>query len=209
PAEVAAAAAIDDQVVDDDLNGLENFDFHSAADTPGLAVLPVQAAVNIGVDLPGEGGGSLGGDGVLKRVHRVPHSALRIFLPHRGVKRGILRACIIYTSFVKHCKDYFPADLDWPKAQGAKMPRTADAGLEGRVLDAAYRLWSRGGERALTMGAVARAAGTATPTLYQRFRDKRDILELLRKRAQEIMFSYMRRAHTAEEFCLRYFEFAL
>jgi AcrR family transcriptional regulator len=125
------------------------------------------------------------------------------------VKRGILRACIIYTSFVKHCKDYFPADLDWPKAQGAKMPRTADAGLEGRVLDAAYRLWSRGGERALTMRAVARTARTTTPTLYQRFRDKRDILELLRKRAQEIMFSYMRRAHTAEEFCLRYFEFAL
>jgi len=89
------------------------------------------------------------------------------------------------------------------------MPRTADAGLEGRVLDAAYRLWSRGGEKALTMRAVARTARTTTPTLYQRFRDKRDILELLRKRAQEIMFSYMRRAHTAEEFCLRYFEFAL
>jgi len=89
------------------------------------------------------------------------------------------------------------------------MPRTADAGLEGRVLDAAYQLWSRGGEKALTMRAVARTARTTTPTLYQRFRDKKDILELLRKRAQEIMFSYMRRAHSAEEFCLRYFEFAL
>ncbi|HXN29452.1 MAG TPA: TetR family transcriptional regulator [Candidatus Acidoferrales bacterium] len=89
------------------------------------------------------------------------------------------------------------------------MPRTADARLEGRILDAAYQLWSRGGERALTMRAVARTARTTTPTVYQRFRDKRDILELLRKRAQEIMFSYMRRAHSAEEFCLRYFEFAL
>ena len=89
------------------------------------------------------------------------------------------------------------------------MPRTADAGLEARVLDAAYQLWSRRGEKALTMRAVARTAGTTTPTLYQRFRDKRDILELLRKRAQEIMFSYMRRAHSCEEFCLRYFEFAL
>ena len=89
------------------------------------------------------------------------------------------------------------------------MPRIADAGLEERVLDAAYQLWSRGGERALTMRAVARTARTTTPTLYQRFRNKKDILELLRKRAQVIMFSYMRRAHTAEEFCLRYFEFAL
>jgi AcrR family transcriptional regulator len=89
------------------------------------------------------------------------------------------------------------------------MPRTADACLEGRILDAAYQLWSKGGERALTMRAVARGARTTTPTVYQRFRDKKDILELLRKRAQEIMFSYMRRAHSAEEFCLRYFEFAL
>jgi len=89
------------------------------------------------------------------------------------------------------------------------MPRTADARLEGRILDAAYQLWSSGGERALTMRAVARTARTTTPTVYQRFRDKKDILELLRKRAQEIMFSYMRRAHSAEEFCLRYFEFAL
>jgi len=89
------------------------------------------------------------------------------------------------------------------------MPRTADARLEGRILDAAYQLWSKGGERALTMRAVARGARTTTPTVYQRFRDKKDILELLRKRAKEIMFSYMRRAHSAEEFCLRYFEFAL
>jgi AcrR family transcriptional regulator len=61
----------------------------------------------------------------------------------------------------------------------------------------------------VTLRAVARTARTTTPTLYQRFRDKKDILELLRRRAQQIMFSYMRRAHSAEEFCLRYFEFAL
>ncbi|MFZ3218006.1 MAG: helix-turn-helix domain-containing protein [Candidatus Acidiferrales bacterium] len=89
------------------------------------------------------------------------------------------------------------------------MPRTADAHLEGRILDAAYQLWSKGGERALTMRAVARTARTSTPTVYQRFRDKKDILEMLRGRAQQIMFSYMRRSHSAEEFCQRYFEFAL
>src|SRR5271156_2032563 len=88
------------------------------------------------------------------------------------------------------------------------MPRTADARLEGRILDAAYQLWSRGGERALTMRAVARGARTTTPTVYQRFRDKKEILESLRGRAKAIMYSYIRRAHSPGEFCQRYFEFA-
>ena len=43
------------------------------------------------------------------------------------------------------------------------MPRKADARLEGRILDAAYRIWSERGENALTMRAVARAARTTTP----------------------------------------------
>jgi hypothetical protein len=75
-------------VVNDDFYGLENFDFHSAANTPGLAVLPVHAAVDIGegvphfpvgVNFPGEGRGGFGGYGILKRVHYIPLSALRIF----------------------------------------------------------------------------------------------------------------------------------
>ena len=40
------------------------------------------------------------------------------------------------------------------------MPRHADPELENRVLNAAQMLWKRGGEKALTMRAVARAAGT-------------------------------------------------
>ncbi len=63
------------------------------------------------------------------------------------------------------------------------MPRKADAQLEDRILDAAYELWSKRGEKALTMRAVARAAGTTTPTVYKRFEDKRDLLALLRERA--------------------------
>jgi len=34
------------------------------------------------------------------------------------------------------------------------MPRKADTALEGRIVDAAYRLWSQEGEAALTMRAV-------------------------------------------------------
>jgi AcrR family transcriptional regulator len=89
------------------------------------------------------------------------------------------------------------------------MPKKPDARLEGRILDAAYRLWSRGGEGALTMRAVAKAARTTTPTVYQRFRDKRDILEMLRRRAQQKLFSEVEHARSLPEFCERYFDFAL
>ena len=58
------------------------------------------------------------------------------------------------------------------------MPRHPDLEVEGHVLDAAYRLWRSKGERGLTMRAVAREAETTTPTVYQRFKDKREILDL-------------------------------
>jgi AcrR family transcriptional regulator len=89
------------------------------------------------------------------------------------------------------------------------MPRKADQLLEGRILKAAYELWSKRGEGALTMRAVARAANTTTPTVYQRFRDKKDILELLRRRAQMNLFAAVKPAHSLEEFCRRYLDFAL
>jgi AcrR family transcriptional regulator len=89
------------------------------------------------------------------------------------------------------------------------MPRKPDAQLESRILDSAYRLWSAGGEEALTMRAVARAARTTTPTVYQRFRDKKDILEMLRRRAQQKLFSAVEPSRSLAEFCERYFDFAL
>ncbi|MGB8474511.1 MAG: helix-turn-helix domain-containing protein [Candidatus Acidiferrum sp.] len=81
------------------------------------------------------------------------------------------------------------------------MPRKADVRLEGRIVDAAYQLWSKGGERSLTMRAVARAAGTTTPTLYERFHDKHDLIVFLRERARQKMFSAMQGAKSAEEAC--------
>jgi len=89
------------------------------------------------------------------------------------------------------------------------MPRRPDAELEGRILDAAYRLWTDGGEEALTMRAVAQAARTTTPTVYQRFRDKRDILESLRRRAQQKLYASVEQAKTISDFCERYFDFAM
>jgi AcrR family transcriptional regulator len=88
------------------------------------------------------------------------------------------------------------------------MPRKPDAELESRILDAAYKLWSKRGENALTMRAVARAAGTTTPTLYQRFRDKRDLVVPLRARALEKLVSVLQPACSPVTTCDRFLEFA-
>ena len=87
------------------------------------------------------------------------------------------------------------------------MPRKADARLEGRILDAAYRLWSEGGEHALTMRAVARAAGTTTPTLYERFRDKDDLMALLRRRARLNLFSAIKPSRSPVDACRNALDF--
>ena len=52
------------------------------------------------------------------------------------------------------------------------MPKRPDPELEVRIVAAALRLLDRGGEQAVTMRSVAAEAGTTTPTLYERFRDR-------------------------------------
>ncbi len=89
------------------------------------------------------------------------------------------------------------------------MPRQADPQLEQRILDAACRLWDRGGEKALTMRAVAKAAGTTTPTVYERYRDREDILRALRLQTRDELFSALRRTRTLRQACERELEFAV
>jgi AcrR family transcriptional regulator len=89
------------------------------------------------------------------------------------------------------------------------MPRKADKLLESRIVDAAYQLWSKGGEHAVTMRAVALAAKTTTPTLYERFRDKHDLIVFMRVRARERMFSALQPAKSTLEICRLGLEFAL
>ncbi len=88
------------------------------------------------------------------------------------------------------------------------MPRHLDLEVEGHILDAAYRLWRSKGEAGLTMRAVAREAQTTTPTVYQRFQDKRDILEALRRRAQQKLFAAVETSRSISQFCQRYLDFA-
>lgn len=87
------------------------------------------------------------------------------------------------------------------------MPRKADERLESRILDSAYHLWSAGGEHAVTMRAVAEAADTTTPTVYERFKDKHELLADLRERARQKMFDAMQTAKSGEEFCRLALEF--
>ena len=79
------------------------------------------------------------------------------------------------------------------------MPRLPDPELEQRILDAASRLWARGGEKALTMRAVAKAAGTTTPTVYERYRDRDDILRSLRQQTRAELFIALSRARNLRQ----------
>ena len=89
------------------------------------------------------------------------------------------------------------------------MPRPPDPALENRILDAARKLWKKGGENALTMRAVARAAGTNTPAVYRRFRDRDDILRALLRRIRAEIATLIEGAHSPEEGCERYLDYAL
>lgn len=89
------------------------------------------------------------------------------------------------------------------------MPRRPDPDVEQRILAAASRLWARGGERLLTMRAVAKAAGTTTPTVYERFRDRDDILRGLRLRTRRELFAALMRTQSLHDAIERQLEFAL
>jgi AcrR family transcriptional regulator len=56
------------------------------------------------------------------------------------------------------------------------MPRKPDPVLEQKIVAAAVRLLDRGGEEAVTLRAVAKEAGTTTPTIYERFRDRDELI---------------------------------
>ena len=89
------------------------------------------------------------------------------------------------------------------------MPRRPDPDLEQRILEAASRLWARGGEKALTMRAVAKGAGTTTPTVYERYRDRDDILRALRLQTRRHMHDALTRTRTVREAVRCKLEFAL
>jgi len=89
------------------------------------------------------------------------------------------------------------------------MPRQLDAGLEDRVLNAAHTLWQRGGDKALTMRAVARAAGTNTPAVYRRFKNRQDLVRALLRRIASRIGERFHQAQTIEDMAEAYVDSAL
>jgi len=89
------------------------------------------------------------------------------------------------------------------------VPRRPDPELEGKILDAAQKLWKKGGDKALTMRTVARAAGTNTPAVYRRFRDRDDILRALLQRIRREVTAMLESTSSPEEGAERYLDYAL
>src|SRR5690348_17194650 len=89
------------------------------------------------------------------------------------------------------------------------MPRLPDPDLQERILNAAQKLWKKGAEKTLTMRAVAKAAGTNTPAVYRRFRNREDILRALLRRIQQDVADALQPCTSPEEACEHYLEFAI
>jgi|CZKR01.1.fsa_nt_gi AcrR family transcriptional regulator len=89
------------------------------------------------------------------------------------------------------------------------MPRQPDPDLEDRILNAAQALWKRGGDESLTMRAVARAAGTNTPAVYRRFKNRQDLVRGLLLRSVARIRQHFEAGETLEEMAEAYVEEAL
>jgi AcrR family transcriptional regulator len=88
------------------------------------------------------------------------------------------------------------------------MPPHADLLLHERILKAAQRLWRTHGEDSLTLRAVALKAGTTTPTVYKRFRNKQALRLALAERFRHQLNEYLFAARSLEDVCRRYLAFA-
>jgi AcrR family transcriptional regulator len=89
------------------------------------------------------------------------------------------------------------------------VPRHADKGLDERILNSAETLWRRGGETTLTMRAVATAAGTNTPAVYRRFKNREDLLRGMLRRITARLRDYLELGQTVREIAEAYLDYAL
>jgi AcrR family transcriptional regulator len=89
------------------------------------------------------------------------------------------------------------------------MPRQPDPLLEIRILKAAQRLFLRGGEKGLSMRALAKAAHTNTPAVYRRYKSRKQILEALVQRTQQDLFAVLEPCVSLQDAYRRLLEFAL
>jgi len=89
------------------------------------------------------------------------------------------------------------------------MPRRPDPELEKRVLKAATKLWHGGGDKTLSMRALAKEARTNTPAIYRRFKDRRGVLQALFLHLQQAGHQILSSSPSLEEACERYIDYAV
>jgi AcrR family transcriptional regulator len=89
------------------------------------------------------------------------------------------------------------------------MPRHIDPDLEARIVKAARKLWSKGGEKALSMRSIATIAQTNTPAVYRRFRNRDAILRALVESYQRELFEAVEPCRSLEEVAECVLNFAL
>src|SRR5262245_25023886 len=88
------------------------------------------------------------------------------------------------------------------------MPRQADPTLPSRIVDAAYALWQKGGDAAVTIRDVARRARTTTPSVYAHFKDRMAILRSVRERAHSRFVAALSQSTSVLDACGRMLAFA-
>jgi len=89
------------------------------------------------------------------------------------------------------------------------MPRNPDPLLEARILEAARKLYMKGGEKALSMRALAKLAHTNTPAVYRRFRNRKAITRVLMERYQQDLLRALQPCTSPQQACQRVLEFGL
>lgn len=89
------------------------------------------------------------------------------------------------------------------------MARHSNPEVEARIVAASRKLWHAGGEEALSMRAIARAAGTNTPAVYRRFRDREDILRALVATYQAEVFRELEPATSVADLLDRVLRFGM
>ena len=89
------------------------------------------------------------------------------------------------------------------------MPRKPNPDLEQHILTAARRLWRRGGEKALTLRAVANEAGSNTPAVYRRFKNRQELVRALLRQLQTELGERLKVCRSIEEMGESYIDYAL
>jgi AcrR family transcriptional regulator len=88
------------------------------------------------------------------------------------------------------------------------MPRTADPTLPSRIVEAAYALWRKGSDGAVTIRDVARRARTTTPSVYAHFEDRAAILRDVRMLAHDHFVAALSESGSVLDACARMLAFA-